>query len=834
MRKSLLLLTVAPFAVAFPAAAQVATAPGEDAAPETAPAAPKEVFSTGVAKGRDRLDAAISTSTLKGDDAEKLGATSLAEIVRNIPGLRVEASGGIANNSYTIRGLPLASTGSKYLQFQEDGLPVLEFGDISFISADVFVRADLSLAQVEAIRGGSSSSFSSNSPGGVINLISKTGDVEGGAIQATGGIDYESYRLDFDYGGRISDTMRFHVGGFYREGEGPRNTGYTAYRGGQFKANITKEFSGGYIRLYGKYLDDRVPAYTQYPVRVTGTNSDPSYEALPNFDLRRDTLLSSNITNVLTLDGENKLARHDLREGVHPVEKAIGLESRFDTGGWTITERFRYSDLSGQILQNFPLSVAPASALATALGGPGARISYASGPNAGLTITDPASLNGNGLLATSLLMDFRLNGVDNVTNDLRASRVWDLGRGKLTFTAGFYKSRQSLNTDWLFSSIVSDVRGDGEASLINITTATNIPQTQDGVFAYSAAIVTTGYRRKYDVDFDTNAPYGSLNYHIGKVAIGASVRYNSGKAEGSVFGSELGGGRVGIAPYDINGDGVISPAESRSGFIPLNAPGKVDYSYHYVSYSGGVNYRIAEPLAVFARYSRGGRAAADRILFTPAVDPVTGGLVNSADAYDIVKQAEVGVKFRKSNLTVNVTGFWAKTGERNLQINSRPDGSTQVEQIIRTYRAYGLEFEGSFQKGPYSVTAGATWTDATIVDDEFNAAVVGNTPRHQPSLIFQVTPQYETRRFTVGANVIGTTGSYTQDINQLRLPAYTLVNGFVQFRLNEQVQLGLVANNLFDTLALTDVTQGAIPTTGIVTARALNGRTVSASLRFSF
>ena len=86
---------------------------------------------------------------------------------------------------------PIASGGAKFLQLQEDGLPVLEFGDITFGNADIFLRADLNLSSVEAIRGGSASTFSSNSPGGVLNLISKTGEQEGGALQFGAGLDYQ-------------------------------------------------------------------------------------------------------------------------------------------------------------------------------------------------------------------------------------------------------------------------------------------------------------------------------------------------------------------------------------------------------------------------------------------------------------------------------------------------------------------------------------------------------------------------------------------------------------------------------------------------------------------
>ncbi|MGC6766924.1 TonB-dependent receptor plug domain-containing protein, partial [Escherichia coli] len=81
---------------------------------------------------------------------------------------------GEGNANYTVRGLPLAAGGSKYMQFQEDGLPVLEFGDIFNVAVDVYMRPDFNVAAIESIRGGSGSTFSSNAPGGLINLISKT------------------------------------------------------------------------------------------------------------------------------------------------------------------------------------------------------------------------------------------------------------------------------------------------------------------------------------------------------------------------------------------------------------------------------------------------------------------------------------------------------------------------------------------------------------------------------------------------------------------------------------------------------------------------------------
>lgn len=67
---------------------------------------------TGVARARDQLDSATSTNSLSEKEIVKIAPTSIADLFRNIPGIRAEASAGATNNSYTIRGLPLVSSGA--------------------------------------------------------------------------------------------------------------------------------------------------------------------------------------------------------------------------------------------------------------------------------------------------------------------------------------------------------------------------------------------------------------------------------------------------------------------------------------------------------------------------------------------------------------------------------------------------------------------------------------------------------------------------------------------------------------------------------------------------
>jgi outer membrane receptor protein involved in Fe transport len=136
--------------------------------------------------------------------------------------------------------------------------------------------------------------------------------------------------------------------------------------------------------------------------------------------------------------------------------------------------------------------------------------------------------------------------------------------------------------------------------------------------------------------------------------------------------------------------------------------------------------------------------------------------------------------------------------------------------------------------GIFSLTAGATYTDAEITNDQIDATISGNTPQHQAKLVFQATPQITTDRFSVGAVIVGTTGSYATATNTLKVPGFVTTNAFVQFRPLDRVTLAVNAANLFDELAITAIDDAVIPAVGVARAHVLNGRTISASVRFDF
>ncbi len=795
----------------------VSPAFAQDAATNAADASGEEIVVTAVARGQNRLDSSVSVSSLNADAIIAATPRSAAELFRSLPGIRSESSGGEGNANIQSRGIPISTGGAKFLQLQEDGLPILEFGDIAFGNADIFLRTDSTVARVEAVRGGSASTFASNSPGGVINIISKTGSVEGGSIQGTLGLDYGEYRLDANYGGRLSDTLTFNIGGFYRVGEGPRHAGYDGNKGGQVKANLTKTFDRGFFRLNFKYLDDRAIAYLPSPVRVTGSNGDPKYQALPGLSPNSDTIHSIYFTQAVTLDGQNRRETDDIRDGMHPLVKAIGFEGQFDIAdGWTVNNKFRFASISGRFNSPFPATTDTVQNLANGIGGAGAVATYANGPLAGQAVANPTTANAIGIV----LFNTKLNSLDNVTNDLRLNHRFDMANsGVLDVSVGLYKSRQKIDMDWTWSSYLLEAKGDN-AALINVRTAAGVSQTDTGLVAYGASYFGNCCRRSYNLDFDTSAPFASLTYKSGSLTVDGSLRYDFGRARGFVLGDGP------VVANDVDGNGTISVPETKATVMPLTLTRPVDYNYHYLSYSGGANYRIGDNLSAFARYSRGGRANADRFVFGGNTSATTGQLLPGARAVDFVRQAEAGLKYQGSGLSFYATAFHAKTQEQNYE-------ATTQRSFANTYRAYGLELEGAYRTGGFNLAANATYTDAKIIASN-DPTVIGNRPRRQAKLIWRVAPEYTSGMFSVGASAIGTGASYTQDSNNLKLPAFTQVNAFVAVRPIERLQLSINANNLFNVAGYTEAEEGSIPANGIVRARSINGRTVSASLKLDF
>ncbi len=782
------------------------------------------VVVTGVAAETTKVKSSVAISTVDAGDLAPSAPRSTAEIFRNIPGIRSEATSGDGNANISVRGLPVAAGGAKFLQLQEDGLPILEFGDIAFGTADGFLRPDYTTERVEAIRGGSASTFASNSPGGIVNFISRTGGVEGGSVGLTTGLDYDSLRLDFNYGTPLGEDMQYNVGGYYRVGEGVRESGYDGNKGSQIKANFTKFMEKGYVRFYLKHLDDTAITYMPMPVKVTGTNANPSMGALPGFDPLTDTPHSPAFTANIGTDGNGNRRVSDPQEGLRSLSTALGAEVSLDLGNnWKLVDRVRYSDNSGRFVAPFPAQVDAAQDIADSIAGDGAMLSYATGPNKGSAI-NASTLNGNGLLMRVHMFDTELNNFDNLVNDFKLTRHFaDGDAATYDLTLGYYHSTQNIDMDWLWNSYLMEVKGK-DAQLVDVADSDGVSYSDAGLIAYGTPF-WGGLHRNYDTEYSINAPYISLAMEKGKLNVDFSARYDFGTAEGSYAGTRY------ETNVDLNQDGEISIPEQSIEVVDKANRSPVDYDWDYYSLSLGGNYSFTDDYAAFARYSRGGRANADRLLFGPNI-LANGSLRDDDAAVDIVEQLEAGLKYADSDfaggqLGLFATLFYAETEEQNYE------ATTQVF-LDRVYEAVGMELESTYRKGNFDLKLGLTWTDAEITSDALNSSVVGNTPRRQADLMYQISPSYNTDKWSVGATVIGTTDSYAQDDNVMVMPGYDYVNLFGSYRIQENFSVLLSVNNAFDDFGLSESEEGAIPANGIIRARGISGRTSSLTFRYDF
>lgn len=489
-----LMLSVVTAALSVPALAQEAATE-----PNAADEAMEEVVVTAVARPVNRLESSVSTSSLDIEDVVQIAPRSVAEIFRSLPGIRSESSGGNGNANITIRGIPLATGGSKYLQLYEDGLPVVEFGDMNFANGDNFIRYDWSIARIESVRGGSASTFASNSPGGLINLISDTGGTEDGAVGVSFGVDYDELRTDFEYGGALTDSIDFHIGGFYRQGEGVRETGFDGDKGGQVKLNVTRNFDNGFLRFFAKHLDDRVTTYLPSPVRV---NSNGDFGPVPNYDASTESLHTGLQTSISTFDAFGNRRQRNITDGIHSKVSAFGFELSHELeGDWIINNRLRTSDISGGFISPFTDGTGTAGALADGIcaGSPangagvpvsgctGTTVTLANGPNAG------QAYPSNALAFNNLIFDTTFNDVGLLVNDLKVTKELD----KVAVTVGYYKSKQSIDIDWSSWPFYLQTVDGTNAQNLNVVSTTGQRIVQDGLYFSGLALLGLGSRVRH-------------------------------------------------------------------------------------------------------------------------------------------------------------------------------------------------------------------------------------------------------------------------------------------------------------------------------------------------
>lgn len=838
------LVASSAFATLLAGAAQAQTAPPpgtEAASPAPAPAAKSDVVGldrvviTATTGSKSKMRSSVSVTDVDNEQITNFGARSEAEILKLIPGVRAESSAGPGGNSnITVRGLPISSGGSKFVQLQEDGLPVVEFGDMNFGNNDYFIRFDNNVDRIETLRGGSAATLASHTPGAVINYISKTGQQKGGSIGVTRGVNYDETRVDGDYGGKINETLRYHVGGYFRTGEGPRRNDTGALQGYQVKGNLTQSFNGdkGYVRFSFKLLDEKAPTYTSMPARadLSGTTVKGMHP-LAGFDIRRDSQLSIYNQTMPTADiftGAPGTA--NVSDGISVKSHAFGIEFANQLeGGWGLNNKFKFSRSESSFRTQFWGAQTLSGLLGGFEGGTSAR--YFNGPLAGQTVTTENLQTG--LLSRNAAIHQQSPDMGHWANDLSLSKAFDLTGSKLNTKAGLYLSRQDIVQQWQISERVMEVGRNG--AIVDVYDASGAALTTAGL---------TGYNNQWggccardiDAHYSTTAPYLALGLEVGSWDFDASLRHDRMRASGSYAGGQkVAGG------FDVNRDGTITGAENNVYLIDGQSRSPINYSVGYTSYSVGANYRFSNDLSAFVRVSKGGRAIADRLLFSPFINPLTGALTQGLEAQAVatVKQRELGVKTRGELMGANyglfATLFQATVDEYDYD-QTRTVGPKL--NVVGT-KANGVELESALNTGNFALNANLVYTDLKVrtdlVGEATGQSTVGKVPGGVPKWMWAISPSYTFNNLTVGASLVGQSYVWNNSFNTAKVSGRSIVNAFASYALTERATLSVNLSNLFDKVASSGGVEGPDVLNGqpVVRLRPETGRSISLALRYA-
>ena len=254
----------------------------------------------------------------------------------------------------------------------------------------------------------------------------------------------------------------------------------------------------------------------------------------------------------------------------------------------------------------------------------------------------------------------------------------------------------------------------------------------------------------------------------------------------------------------------------------------VNYDADNTSFSIGGTYLLTDNSSVFARYSDGGRAIADRLTQVGGSLNADGSLSSTTDGFDNVQQFEAGYKHSAGNWSFFATYFNTVTEETQAELTS---GLT----FVREYEANGIEFEGDYDfTDSFLVRGNATWIDAEISKDRDNPAIVGNTPRRQADFIYTITPEYNTDNLSIGLVLQGSTDYFLQDNNDLKQEAYTLVHLFGNWHITDELMAYVNVNNLTDEFVITEAEEGSGAVGSIIRARPLSGRSSSIGITYRF
>ena len=713
---------------------------------------------------KKKLESSVALTSVSNKDITNRAPLNSTDLLKAIPGLTVESTGGDGPGNVWVRGFPQAG-GYIFLGIQEDGLPLLPTGFNTTPSVDQYYKTDLTIQNIEAVRGGNASIIQANTPGAVVNNISYVGaDKQYGQVKFTTGFSQGLYRFDGNTGGKINDNIKYNIGGFYRTDNGVVDQGFNpANSGGQIKGNMTFSFKNnkGFIRVYGKYLNDKVQFLLTSYYPYDGTGKPTTYR---DYNLATQSIVPMQ-TDWSYNDPTNGMHNFSLTDGMHTKLGSGGFQFNYLTdGGWQIVNNFRYQNTHTNVTYTAP-------------GGIAAR-----------TATTPYYLPG-GAVSPFVAGDqvITSNAQGQFNSDVQIVDYLDLKKTINNHSLNIGAGIHQYNRDDLRYSFRSFTEFKEHPSIL-LQTPTSLERT-----------ITA--KNTFIGDTRTLSVYAGDEIKLSdqwRVDIGARIDNQNVKGDRPY--------------YALNANGSVN---IRAASAPTIL-GYTSYNETLTNWAAsvGANYKINNTSSIFARATKAYNA--------PNIGDYNASAYNAANIKKRpVYLGEIGFKYAKNNLAIFASGSYSAIKNTSLSINVPTVAAGQQALVaFGSTRTWSAEYEVSYKIAkPLSVRFTGTLQDSKYTEYEANtsgnAAVAaefgdriysftGNRTERVPVLNTELGINYDHKSFNlyVAANYVGS--RFTSPSDSYKLPAYVVMKAGAGYNFTKKIAIRFWADNLLDAKVLTE------------------------------
>jgi iron complex outermembrane receptor protein len=258
--------------------------------------------------------------------------------------------------------------------------------------------------------------------------------------------------------------------------------------------------------------------------------------------------------------------------------------------------------------------------------------------------------------------------------------------------------------------------------------------------------------------------------------------------------------------------------------VQANFPqGKIDATDWFQPHVG-VTYALTDKAEMFAGFTQATRAFASATTTGPFSTTQTGfDAIRTTLKPEASDTYELGARYNSSNFNGVVGVYLVNFRNRLLSVASGASivGSPSVLQNVGGVRSVGFEAVGDLKLGHgFGLFASYSYTDATYRNDVLDrtgklvAAIAGKTVVDSPKHMLRGEVSYDNGPIfgRISANYMSERFfTYTNDKS---VPARTIVDATLGYRINDKIEVQLNASNLFDKQYIATVGSGGFGNSG--------------------